>query len=652
MSRLSLKRPVGRLLLALGRGYLGLALRTTRWTMTGDPAALPALLQSDRRAVDGCIVACWHRSLLLLPAMCAWGHTLNPALVFKVMISRNRDGRFINDLVAPWGISGVEGSSDRPGKNKGGGRALREACTAIKAGAVFAITPDGPRGPAESVQPGASALARLTGRPLVPIGGACSSFRLPSWDGLRIPLPFGRGYMFYGPPLTGDVTPATIEKHLKGLSARAERRLRLGRLTLTDRMWHGLGIFLMPALRVMMLIRLRRGKERLDRLPERRGRTRHPRPPGRILWLHAASVGETRSILPLIDSLAARDPARQFLLTTATVGGADIVDQFRARQSDSASRLIHQFIPYDTALWTRRFLDHWRPDALLLTDSELWPGLILACTQRAIPVCVLNGRLSARSWRRWRRLRHFAPPIFERLDVVAARGDEDAARFSALGVDEVVCFGDLKQNAPPPAFDAVALEQLREQIGTRPVFLAASTHEGEDEIVLRAARIARDTLPDLLTVIAPRHPVRGAAVASLAAPAAPRRSAGQLPRQSDPVWVADTLGELGLFYRLASCTLIGNSLVAPGGGHNPFEAVRLDVPIAAGPYCGNFSPAYRQLEGCVTSIQDETHLAKWIINVTEHPEIWAEQARRAKAAVETEGTIPDGLAERIDALCA
>lgn len=297
-----------RLLLALARAYLGFTQATIRWCFTGTPESLPSLLQGPDRPADGCVTACWHRSLLFLPAMCRWGHRQNPTLNFGVMISRNRDGRFINDLVAPWGITGVEGSSDRQGKNKGGSRALRESVRAIRNGAVFAITPDGPRGPAEKVQPGTPALMRLSGSPLIPIGGACTSLRLPSWDGLRVPLPFGRGYMLYGTPRKGDATPEAIENDLKDLSAKAEHYLSAGRFTLPDHLWHLLGMVLTPGLRAMMLVRLRRGKERRERLPERRGRTSLKRPTGRVLWLHAASVGETHSILPLIETLARRNP--------------------------------------------------------------------------------------------------------------------------------------------------------------------------------------------------------------------------------------------------------------------------------------------------------------------------------------------------------
>ncbi|WP_232228017.1 DUF374 domain-containing protein [Asaia astilbis] len=141
----------------LARGYVDLTIRTTRWTVTGASEALPSLLQKSDRSANGCITVAWHRTLLMLPAMCRWAHTLKPELKITVMVSRNRDGQFIGDLIAPWGITGIEGSSDRNGKNKGGSRALRQACSVLRDGAIFAITPDGPRGPAETVQPGAEA---------------------------------------------------------------------------------------------------------------------------------------------------------------------------------------------------------------------------------------------------------------------------------------------------------------------------------------------------------------------------------------------------------------------------------------------------------------------------------------------------------------
>ncbi|GAB6853926.1 hypothetical protein JCM15831A_09500 [Asaia astilbis] len=651
MNRITLKNLRNRALMILARGYVDLTIRTTRWTVTGASEALPSLLQKSDRSANGCITVAWHRTLLMLPAMCRWAHTLKPELKITVMVSRNRDGQFIGDLIAPWGITGIEGSSDRNGKNKGGSRALRQACSVLRDGAIFAITPDGPRGPAETVQPGAEALMRLAGSPLVPIGAACTGITLPSWDRLRVPLPFGRGYLLYGAPCTLPVTPEEIGQKLKAQSARAEACLKLGRAGLADHLWMALGTALMPGLRAMMLIRLRRGKERLERLPERRGRTKLARPEGTLLWLHAASVGETHSILPLIEALAERHPTRQFLITTATISGADIVTGFCAQAGELSNRLIHQFIPYDVPLWTRRFLDHWRPSALLLTDSELWPGILLACTRRAIPVGVLNARLSTRSWKRWHQMRRLVPPIFKRLDFVAARGEQDAAHFAALGARDVVCYGDLKANAPPPSVNMDELRSLRAQIGTRPVFLAASTHSGEDEIILRAIAKLRLSIPDLLTIIAPRHPVRGAQIATLLDSKPPLRSKGAAPGPTDSIWIADSLGELGLFYRLAQCAFIGNSLVAPGGGHNPFEPARLEVPLATGPFCDNFRPAFEQLTGLVAPIQSDNDLADWIDSVMKDPMPWRARAQQARAKLQSEEGVPAALLDRIDALC-
>ncbi|GBQ16182.1 glycosyltransferase N-terminal domain-containing protein [Swaminathania salitolerans] len=649
---------------SLARAYLGLALHTTRWTISGAATSVPILTQTGDRAGQGAIVAAWHRSLLLLPALCSWARNKNPTLVIKVMISRNRDGRFISDLVAPWGIEGIEGSSDRKGKNKGGSRAFRRACLELQRGSVFAITPDGPRGPAEIAQPGTEGLLRLTGKPLVPLGAWTTALRLPSWDGLSLPLPWGRGVILYGPPVPEGSTSETITSRLNALSARARHWHRLGRATLPDRIWEGLGLALVPALRLMSLHRLRRGKEIRSRLGERRGRATIRRPPGELVWIHAASVGETRSVLPLIEAMSLRHPARHILVTSATTGGAEILARFiSARDQDESpdasgtratrGTVMHQFIPYDVAYWTRRFLDHWSPGMLLLTDSELWPGMLRQCARRAIPVAVLNARLSERSWRRWKHLSFLAGPLFERLALVAARGSDDAHRFRALGVRDVETHGDLKQNAPPPGCDAVELERLRACIGHRPVFLAASTHPGEDEIVLEAASQARRVIPDLLAILVPRHPVRGAAIARLARPEPPRRSERADPAATDPVWIADTLGELGLFYRLAQCAFIGNSLLPPGGGHNPFEAVRLDTAIATGPWHDNFGPAFAQLRDHVTTIHDADELAGWIVESVKNPEMRKEQARMARAAIQSDEMPPETLLARLDALsCA
>ncbi|MCQ9154851.1 glycosyltransferase N-terminal domain-containing protein [Acidomonas methanolica] len=591
------------------RAWLRLALRTTRWTVTGAPAAVPILRQEN--AQHGAIVAFWHHSLLQLAALWHWVRDRHSHLHLHVVVSRNRDGRLLADAIAPWGIVGIAGSSARKGKEKGGSRAFRQALTVLKDGCMLAITPDGPRGPARVVQPGVVALSRLAHRPVVPVGAACHALRLPSWDRLAIPLPFGRGEIVLASPLDPPASTEDLASALNAAQAEAERRHATSGWSAPERLWALLGTLLAPPLIVMLRIRLARGRELEDRLRERLGLTRARRPRGPLLWVHAASVGECRSALPLIDALLELRPGLSVLMTTATVTGAGIAAaHFAASPPERAARLRHQFIPYDVPRWSRRFLNRWRPDAALFVESEIWPGLIAACDRRGIPVAIVNGRLSDRSARRWARLKRLATRLYGRLSFVAARGAEDAARFRTLGVRECTEYGDLKQAAPPPPVPQDAMADLRAAIGARPVLLAASTHPGEEEMIAEAARLLRETRPDLLCIIAPRHPVRaGEIAAGLGHP--PRRSQGKLPGRSDSLYLADTLGELGLLYRLATVAWLGNAHRPPGGGHNPYEPVRLGVPLATGPHIDNFRPAFARLAGHVAVTHDAGALADW-----------------------------------------
>ncbi len=332
--------------------------------------------------------------------------------------------------------------------------------------------------------------------------------------------------------------------------------------------------------------RARRGKEVAARLTERRGEGAS-RPPGRLLWLHAASVGETLSLLPLLDALAARAPDLFLLVTTGTATSAALLAQ--RLPPALAARVQHRFAPLDVPRWVDRFLSEWRPDAGALVESELWPNLIRAARRRGVPLALVNARLSERSARRWRR---WAPGLARELlsafSPVLAQTPADAARFGALGARLALCLGNLKDAAAPLPADPGELARLREATVGRPVFLAASTHPGEEAIVLDAHRRMAGRLPGLLTVIVPRHPHRGAAVAAEAEGlASARRAAGETPGPGAAVYVADTLGELGLFYRLAGACLVGGSLV-PHGGQNPLEPARLGCPILLGPHTANF----------------------------------------------------------------
>lgn len=583
------------------RLWLGACLHSTRWQVSGSPRALETLTTANQ----GTVVAFWHRSLTLSPALWFWARTLEPRLALRVLISRNPDGMLIADVVRPWGIIGIHGSSSKKGKNKGGAAVLRTALKELESGSLVGITPDGPRGPAEQVQPGAVALSRLARCAVVPVGMASTSLRLPSWDGLAFPLPFGRGALIMGEPLfQPDAT--TLQSALNDVSRRAESVVRHRQSNLADRLWRVAGTVLAPALTVMLRIRLHRGRELPGRLRERMGLGSGRRPTGQLLWIHAASVGETLCALPLADALVNARPEMRILFTTATVTGSEIV----ARHPLYGQRIIHRFIPHDVPRWLRRFLNLWQPEGAIFVESELWPGIIAACSRRDIPVMLVNGRLSDRSARRWDRLPGPAQRMMKRLTWVAARGPEDAARFRRLGASPVYEDGDLKQDAPPLPYDESEYARLKTLIGKRPVFVAASTHPGEEERVLEAAENARSLQPDLLTILVPRHPARGAELATRFD--LPRRSLDQDPTPQTAVWLADTLGELGLFYRLADRCFLGNSLAGKGGGHNPFEPLRLGVPTATGTRMENWREAMAAVSDTIRIVNDVEDLTRWL----------------------------------------
>ncbi|MFN8984676.1 MAG: 3-deoxy-D-manno-octulosonic acid transferase [Alphaproteobacteria bacterium] len=356
--------------------------------------------------------------------------------------------------------------------------------------------------------------------------------------------------------------------------------------------WALIASALAPLLPFYLRRRVAKGKEIAERLPERQGHAA-ARPPGRLVWCHAASNGETLSLLPLLEALAKQDPALSFLVTTGTVTSARLLEQ---RLSPAlAPRTQHRFLPLDVPRWVARFLAGWRPDLAVIVESELWPNMLAAAEAKRVPMALINARMSARSAKTWSWAPGFAQGLLGRFALILAQTEADAARFSALAGQEVPCWGNLKYAAPPLPADAAELARLSAAWAGRPVWLAASTHPGEDEIILAAHRLLAPAHPGLLTVIVPRHPPRGPDIAGLAGdlPVA-RRGAGQEAGAGVAVYVADTLGELGLFYRLARVALIGGSLV-PHGGQNPLEAVRLGCPILIGPHHFNFSEIIARL---------------------------------------------------------
>jgi 3-deoxy-D-manno-octulosonic-acid transferase len=354
-----------------------------------------------------------------------------------------------------------------------------------------------------------------------------------------------------------------------------------------------------PLAHWLLARRMAAGREDPLRLGERLGRAGVARPEGRsggrLIWLHGASVGEALSMLPLIAEVRRQAPQMTCLVTTGTVTSA------RRMAELLPEGCIHQFVPVDTSGAVRRFLDHWRPDLALWIESEFWPGLMVAVARRATPMMLVNARVSARSARRWARVPGMAAVLVRLFRRIVTQDAETVARLVAMGADpgRVREGGNLKALIPVPGCDAGELEALRAALAGRPVWLAASTHAPEEEVVAKAHRVAARSLPGLLTILAPRHAERGGEIAALLAGqglAVVRRSRGEAPGPETQVWLADTLGEMGLWFRLAPVAFIGGSIVARGG-HNPFEPAALGAAILHGPSSGNFAPAYAALAG-------------------------------------------------------
>jgi 3-deoxy-D-manno-octulosonic-acid transferase len=379
--------------------------------------------------------------------------------------------------------------------------------------------------------------------------------------------------------------------------------------------------------------RLDRGKEHPARISERRGEASLPRPIGPLIWVHGASVGEILAVVPLIARIRAQDFS--VLVTSGTVSSAVLAEE---RLPEG---VLHQFIPLDAPQFVARFLNHWRPDLVLFVESDLWPNLILGCARRNIPMILVNGRVSDRSVRRWRLAPAAIAALLGRFDLCLAQSPANAERFLRLGALRVASTGNLKLDVPPPPVDCTTLHRLSALVGLRDVIAAASTHPGEEAAVIAAHQRLRTEVRSLLTVIAPRHPERGPAIADMVKQAGLSvglRSRGDLPKHDVDIYVADTMGELGLVYRIAPIVFMGGSL-ASHGGQNPIEAIRLGAAILHGPNVWNFAEIYGtidQARGAELVADAEAlvvRLSAWLAD----PAARSAAAKAAAACVETLG---------------
>jgi 3-deoxy-D-manno-octulosonic-acid transferase len=574
-----------------------------------------------------CIVALWHGQFMM-----ASMH--RPDVPVAAMVARHGDAEFIGATMENLGVDLVRGAGagDRK-KDRGGASALRAALQCLANGTSFVMTADVPPGPARRCGEGIVTLARMSGRPIVPLAVASSrSLVLDTWSRLTINLPFSKLAYVYGEPIfvPRDATPGqledirqSVERSLNAATRRAyalagadparstprsaDPSLPPPKPGLSLRAYRGASRLLAPIAPMVLARRAERGKEDPARQNERLGRSQRARPDGPLAWIHAASVGELIAVLPVIDRIREARADLTVLVTTGTVTSAGI----------AATRLgpgaIHQFVPIDTPQAVGGFLDHWKPSLAIFTESEIWPNLMLATSQRRIPLVLVNARMSSRSSQRWRRRKRIAKQLFGQFRLVLAQNAVFARNFQQLGAPQTINVGNLKIDAPAPPVDAVELQRLGQIIGDRPVLVVASTHEGEERILAQAHSRLREAMPKLLTILAPRHPERGeklAAEFSAAGLSVAQRSSGADPTHATDIYLADTIGELGLFYSLGRVVFLGGSLVEHGG-QNPIEAIRLGCAVMSGPSRHNFSDIYRVLDaaGAVATVRTAEDIA-------------------------------------------
>ncbi len=466
-----------------------------------------------------CIIGMWHGQFMLLPLLKV------PYIPVDVMVARHRDAALLGEALKHFDMQLIQGAgAGGRRKDRGGTHAFMAAVQALRDGRTVAMTADVPGGIARKAGLGIVMVARRSGRPIMPVAIATSRYvSFNTWSRLTINLPYsGMGFAVgelvnvprdatdeqlegYRQAVEASLNTATEKAYARAGAdpARATPGLhdvRGAKLGFRLRAYRSLTSLARPVAPLLLSLRERYGKEEPARRGERLGVASAERPAGHLAWFHAASVGETNAVLPLISALAEKRPLLSFLITTGTVTSAKLAAQ------RIGPRTIHQYVPLDAPEYVARFLDHWKPDLGVFAESEIWPNLILESSARGIPLALINARMTKRSFKRWRRNLGLARPIFGRFELVLAQNEALARRFTALGARNALYAGNLKVDAPPPPVDLAELERLRPMLDGRSLLIAASTHDGEDQIIADAHRELRRTLPSLCTIIAPAIP--------------------------------------------------------------------------------------------------------------------------------------------------
>lgn len=409
-----------------------------------------------------------------------------------------------------------------------------------------------------------------------------------------------------------------------------------------------LSILLYPFLELYLFYRVYKKKEDKSRLNERLGNPVFPRPEGEIIWIHAVSVGEANSSLILVEELLKTFPKISILFTTTTLTSAAIIAQ---KSEKYQGRVIHQFLPIDSYFCVQNFLSHWRVKVAIFMESEIWPNLIYEARKTGVLSFLVNARVSEKSVKKWRLARKIGFGIFDYFAVIFAQTLEDKNRLQKLTAQEVLTYGNLKAQAQNLFVDLDKLQILKEQIGERKTFIAASTHKGEEQIILQSFAELKKEFPQLLLILILRHPNRANEVKEfLQNKNFAQRSLNQEITAQTDIYLVDSLGELGIFYSLNNFAFIGGSLLEIGG-HNPFEAIKLNCAVISGKHVFNFREIYENLNavsGCIL-VENAEELTKAAAKLLKDESAVEALNSKAQEVIKLSDNIAQKIVKKIDA---
>ena len=577
--------------------------RTVRWRFQ--------ISEETRRLIDSgkpLVLAFWHGQIFLVPGV--FQRVFPKGSRIWTLISQHFDGEIIARTIMPFRSFSIRGSSTR-----GGREALHEMAQAIAEGRRVALTPDGPRGPRCRAQPGVILLSRMTGAPIVPLSlSASPSVRLKTWDRFLVPIPFARAAVVLGDPLS--VPTAETARDLEDHTARFEQRLNLQTRRAEDYLketslsewWYllynlALLLLTVPVLPFFLWKLLTTKKYRagfLERLGFLRPALARLAPGERPIWVHAVSVGEVLATIPFIRRLQEICPGQPIVVSTITPTGQKV-----AREKLGSTHGVIYF-PFDYAFSTRRLLDIVRPKLFIHTETEIWPNFLFLLGKQGIPSIIVNGRISARSCRQYGWFRFFFRQVLASVSAFGMQSKQDCHRVIRIGADprRVFVTGNMKFDLPLGQEPNVASAAMRQELGFAEqglVWVAGSTHPGEEEIILDAFDKLRTVFPGLRLLLAPRHPERCPEVTRMAVARhlsietrTQRRERREGARETD-VLLLDTMGELAQAYAAGDIVFVGGSLT-PVGGHNLLEPIAHRKPVLYGRYMDNAADIARALK--------------------------------------------------------